>query len=123
MIRAHEGHAHKVRGTVSAITAKQLEVKTPDGKTVAIALDAKTVYRHGKAKADLQTLKVGERVVVDAVQEEGAKAMTATPVVTYHRRPPGVLRRTRTRSFAATSRCNSSAAGVKCWAVLRTECC
>jgi hypothetical protein len=79
-IRAHEGHAHKVLGTVVAVTAKQLDVKTSDGKTVLIALDAKTVYRHGKAKADVRMLKVGERVVVDAIQAVGAKTMTATTV-------------------------------------------
>jgi NADPH-dependent glutamate synthase beta subunit-like oxidoreductase len=79
-IRAHEGHAHKVLGTVSAVTANQLDVKTTDGKSVAIALDAKTIYRQGKAKADRTILKIGERVVVDAIQPEGAKTMTATTV-------------------------------------------
>ena len=78
--RAHEGHVHKVMGTVLAVSAKQLDVKTTDGKSVAIALDAKTVYRQGKAKADAKILKVGERVVVDAIQPEGAKTMTATSV-------------------------------------------
>lgn len=77
---AHEGHAHKVMGTVSAVTAKQLDVKATDGKTVMIALDAKTIYQHGKAKVDAKMLKVGDRVVVDAVQEEGAKMMIATTV-------------------------------------------
>lgn len=77
---AHGGHAHKVMGTVSAVTAKQLDVKTTDGKTVMIALDAKTIYRQGKAKVDAKVLKVGDRVVVEAVQEEGAKMMSATTV-------------------------------------------
>jgi hypothetical protein len=80
LIRAHEGHVHKVLGTVAAVTAKQLDVKTTDGKTTTIALDAKTVYRHGKAKADVKMLKVGSRVVVDAIQAVGAKTMTATTV-------------------------------------------
>lgn len=77
---AHTGHAHKVMGTVSAVTAKQLDVKTTDGKTVAIVLDAKTVYRQGKVKVDAKMLKVGERVVVEALQAEGAKMMTATTI-------------------------------------------
>jgi hypothetical protein len=80
VIRAHERHTHKVMGTIAAITAKQLDVKATDGKTVTIALDAKTVYRRGKAKADIKMLKVGERVVVDAIQAQGAKIMTATIV-------------------------------------------
>ena len=79
-IRAHEGHTHKVMGTVSVVTAKQLDVKATDGKIVMIALDAKTVYRQGKARADAKMLKVGERVVVDAIQPEGAKMMIATTV-------------------------------------------
>ncbi|HLG54262.1 MAG TPA: DUF5666 domain-containing protein [Vicinamibacterales bacterium] len=78
--RAHEGHAHKVMGTVSTLSEKQFEVKTTDGKTVTIALDAKTVYRHGKAKADAKMLKVGERVVVEAEQAQGATVMTAKTV-------------------------------------------
>ena len=77
---AHEGHAHKVMGTISAITDSQIEVKGTDGKTVVIALDAKTVYRQGKAKADVKMLKVGERVVVEAEQAKGAKVMTAKTV-------------------------------------------
>ena len=80
MIRAHEGHTHKVMGTVSAVTANQLDVKATDSKIVMIALDAKTVYRQGKTRADVKMLKVGERVVVDAIQPEGAKTMTATIV-------------------------------------------
>jgi hypothetical protein len=80
IMRAHGGHVHKVMGTVAAVTDKQVDVKTTDGKTVTIALDAKTVYRHGKAKADAKILKIGERVVVDAIQAEGAKTMTATTV-------------------------------------------
>ena len=78
--RAHEGHAHKVMGTISAVTDKQIEVKTTDGKAVTIALDAKTVYKHGKAKADVTMLKVGERVVVEAEQPKGATVMTAKTV-------------------------------------------
>lgn len=77
---AHEGHAHKVMGTISAVTDSQIEIKATDGKTVVIALDAKTVYRHGKAKADVKMLKVGERVVVEAVQAKDAKVMTAKTV-------------------------------------------
>lgn len=77
---AHGDHAHNVLGTISAVTDKQIEVKTTDGKTVAMALDAKTVYQQGKAKADAKMLKVGERVVVEAEQAEGATGMTAKTV-------------------------------------------
>jgi hypothetical protein len=77
---AHEGHTHKVMGTVAAVRDTQLDVKTTDGKTVTVALNAKTTYRQGKVKADSTVLKVGERVVVDAVQAKGAALMSATVV-------------------------------------------
>ncbi|MBI3047793.1 MAG: hypothetical protein HYY76_05735 [Acidobacteria bacterium] len=79
---AHEGHAHKVLGTIAAVTDTQLDVKATDGKTVAVAIDAKTVYRQGKVKADAKILKLGERVVVEAEQAAGAKMMTAKTVTT-----------------------------------------
>ena len=77
---AHGGHAHKVMGTVSAITPSQIDVKTTDGKTVMVMVNAKTVYKHGKAKADAKMLKIGERVVIEALQEQGAKVATAQTV-------------------------------------------
>jgi hypothetical protein len=76
----HGGHTHKVMGTVSAMTDKQIEVKTTDGKTVVIALGAKTVYQQGKAKVDTKALKIGVRVVVEAEGADGAKTMTAKTV-------------------------------------------
>jgi translation initiation factor IF-1 len=79
-IRAHEGHGHKVMGTVSAVHEEHLEVKTRDGKIVTIALDQKTVYRHGKAKAAMKMLKVGDRVVVEATEDARTKTMTAKSV-------------------------------------------
>lgn len=78
--RAHTGHVHKVMGTVSAVTPTQLDVKTTDGKTVTVVLDAKTTFKQGTAKADATVLKVGDRVVVSATQAVGAKLMTATSV-------------------------------------------
>jgi len=76
--RAHEGHAHKVLGTIAAVTETQLDVKTTDGKTVAVTLGAKTIYRQGKVNAKI--LKLGERVVVEAEQAVGATMMTAMTV-------------------------------------------
>ena len=79
-VSAHDGHAHKVMGTVAAISATQLEVKTTDGKKEIVSLTTKTVYRQGKAKATVKALKVGDRVVVEGTQGTGAKTMTATVV-------------------------------------------
>ncbi|HYU78467.1 MAG TPA: hypothetical protein VEK56_05755 [Vicinamibacterales bacterium] len=68
--RAHEGHAHKVMGTVASIDGKNLMVKTTDGKTVMVMLDAKTKITQGKNKVDLSTLKVGDRVVAEGPEEK-----------------------------------------------------
>lgn len=78
--RSHTGHAHKVMGTLAAVHENHLEVKTTDDKIVAITLDANTVYQRGKAKADVKMLKVGERVVVEGLQADGAKTITAKSV-------------------------------------------
>jgi len=69
-----------VLGTIAAVSDTQLDVKTTDGKAVVVLLDAKTVYRQGKTRADAKMLKIGERVVVEAEQAEGAKLMTAKTV-------------------------------------------
>lgn len=62
---AHEGHAHTIMGTVVAQRDGRLEVKTTDGKTLTIAVNAKTAVLRGKQKAALSGLAAGERVVVD----------------------------------------------------------
>jgi hypothetical protein len=74
---AHEGHAHKVMGTVTARQDNRVELKTPDGKTVTVTLSPKTTFARGKQKVDGAMMKVGERVVVEVASE---KAMIATAV-------------------------------------------
>ena len=66
--RAHEGHTHKVLGTVASVQANQIEVKGTDGKVLTIVVDAKTAITRGKDKLDAAALKVGERVSVDYTQ-------------------------------------------------------
>ncbi len=62
---AHEDHAHTVMGTVTARDAKHVEVKTPSGDVLSIALNEKTAVVRAKRKVDPAELKVGLRVVVD----------------------------------------------------------
>src|SRR2546425_10657661 len=66
---AHEGHAHKVMGTVSSVDGNHVMVKTTDGKTVMVMLDAKTTITRGKTKLDAAAVKVGERVVAEGMEE------------------------------------------------------
>ena len=74
---AHEGHAHKVMGTVASIDRTNVMVKTTDGKTVMVMLDAKTKFTRGKAKVAVEEVKVGDRVVAEG-PEENSMVMAAT---------------------------------------------
>ena len=69
---AHEGHAHKMMGTVATVNDHRLEVKAADGKTAAVTLNEKTKILRGKVSARLQDIKAGERVVVTAMEQKGA---------------------------------------------------
>ncbi len=57
------GHGH-VMGTVTAVAADHLEVKTKDGKTVTVPLAKPTHYSKGGKKATWAAVHVGDRVVV-----------------------------------------------------------
>ena len=70
LAHAHEGHVHKVMGTVTSVQGTHVEVKTTDGKTVTVMLDQKTTITRGKTKLDATALKPGERVSVDATQDK-----------------------------------------------------
>lgn len=84
--RAHEGHVHKVMGTVSSVKGNHVEVKTTEGKTVMITINAKTTITRGMAKLDATALKADERVSIDTTEDKGVmiaqaiKLGTVTPV-------------------------------------------
>lgn len=66
---AHEGHDHgPVLGTVERIEGNRLELKSPDGKPVTVALNAGTTYFKGKDPATKADLKAGLRVAVEVVE-------------------------------------------------------
>ena len=62
---AHDGHVHRIMGTVKARDAKHLEVKTPSGEGLSIAITTKTTATREKRKVPLGEVQVGRRVVVD----------------------------------------------------------
>ena len=64
-LAAHEGHVHKVLGTVTAHEQQRLDVKTQDGKVVSATLDAKTTVARGTKALTEADVKVGDRVVID----------------------------------------------------------
>ncbi len=69
--RAHEGHAHKVMGTVSSVEGGHVMVTTPAGKTVMVMLDGKTTITSGKTTVDASAIKAGIRVVAEGPEEKG----------------------------------------------------
>lgn len=67
--RAHE-HDKTVMGTVSSVDGKNLMVKTADGKSVMVMMDAKTKITKGKAKLEVAGLRVGDRVVASGPEDK-----------------------------------------------------
>ena len=63
---AHEGHDHKLLGTVSEVAADRIVVRaTKDGALSTVALTRTTKITRGKATLLPADLKVGDRVVVN----------------------------------------------------------
>ncbi|SRR6266568_7125880 len=73
---AHPGHQHKALGTVGAVDAAHAEIKTKDGKTVSVRLNADTKYLKGKAVAAATDVKVGQRVAVTYVEKDEKNVAT-----------------------------------------------
>ena len=63
--RAHDGHAHKIMGTITARDDKHVQVRTPSGENLSIEVNAKTVVTKDKKKVGLAEVQTGRRVVVD----------------------------------------------------------
>ena len=70
-VRAHEGHVHKVMGTVATRHENHVEVKATNGKKSTITLNGKTKVLRGTAKVDIGDSKDGERVVISATETKG----------------------------------------------------
>jgi hypothetical protein len=82
-VRAHEGHLHKIMGTVSTHHDRVLEVKAVDGKTSLITLNDATTILRGKAKVKAEDIKPGERIVVAAKptkNKDGHTTLIATEI-------------------------------------------
>jgi hypothetical protein len=64
---AHGGEEH-VTGTVTKISDTSVTVKTTAGKTVEVAFDAKTTYARAKQPIEKTDIKVGDRIVIHAME-------------------------------------------------------
>jgi hypothetical protein len=67
---AHEGHEHKIMGTVSMLHEQHLEVKDKEGKAHIITLNAATKIMKGKTAIKASEIKAGDRVVATVVTEK-----------------------------------------------------
>jgi hypothetical protein len=75
---AHEGHEHKVMGTVTMAAADHVMLKDKDGKDVMVKVTKDTKVK-AKPVVKVEEIKVGTRVVVTAVEEKD-KSMTAKSI-------------------------------------------
>ena len=64
-VYAHAGHVHKIMGTVMALDDRHVEVKTPSGEVLSIAVNDKTSVVRAKRKITFSEVQTGRRVVVD----------------------------------------------------------
>ena len=92
---AHDGHIHTVKGTVTAVDQKHVEIKTPGGEVLSIGLNEKTTFVRAKKKIDPAELKVGKRVVIGIGNGEDPLiageiqigAASAAPAHSAHKEP------------------------------------
>lgn len=75
-VLAHEGHEHKIMGTITAIDAGRIEVESEtDAGTskTALVINKDTRFRAGKEDAQAADARVGSRVVVTWMEHDGQK--------------------------------------------------
>ena len=75
---AHEGHEHKVMGTVTMAAADHVILKDKDGKDVTIKVTKDTKVK-AKPLIKVDQITAGTRVVITAVEEKD-KTMTAKTI-------------------------------------------
>jgi hypothetical protein len=75
---AHEGHEHKVMGTVTMAAADHVMLKDKDGKDVTVKVTKDTKVKATPA-VKVEEIKVGARVVVTAVEQKD-KSLTAKTI-------------------------------------------
>jgi len=85
-LQAHEGHDHKLLGTITEVAADRLVVRAiKDGALSTIAIVATTKITRGKTKLGTGDLKAGDRVVVNIGNGKtplSAKAIQVSPAAT-----------------------------------------
>jgi len=66
---AHEGHDHKVMGTITMAAADHVMLRDKDGKDVTVHVTKATKVK-SKPAVKVEEIKVGTRVVITATMEK-----------------------------------------------------
>ena len=69
-VLAHPGHAHKILGTVTTVTATSVEVLDRGNEKTTFAITKDTKIRVGKSAGTIKDVRSGLRIVVEAEEEE-----------------------------------------------------
>ena len=75
---AHEGHDHKVMGTVTMAAADHVMLKDQDGKDVTVKVTKDTTVK-AKTAMKVEQIQPGTRVVITATEAKD-KSMTAKSI-------------------------------------------
>jgi Domain of unknown function (DUF5666) len=75
---AHEGHDHKIMGTVTMSAADHVMLKDKDGKDVTVKVTKDTKIK-SKPALKVEEIKAGTRVVITATQAKD-KSFTAKSI-------------------------------------------
>jgi hypothetical protein len=67
IVSAHGGEEHVI-GMVTKVSDTSVTVKTTAGKIVEVGFDAKTTYARAKMPTQKADVKVGDRIVIHAVE-------------------------------------------------------
>lgn len=88
-LAAHEGHDHKLLGTIAELSPGRLVVKAAkDGALTPVVLTPATIYRRAKTVIAVAALAIGDRVVVNIGSGKApitAKAVDAGPSTSARR--------------------------------------
>lgn len=90
LLWAHGGEKH-VMGTVQSTTADSIAVKTANGATVTVTVNAQTKFIRDGSLSSAADLKTGDRVVIHAKEEQGK--LVATEVKSGGKTAPAVKKK------------------------------
>jgi hypothetical protein len=77
-VAAHPGHAHKILGTVTAVTATSVEVLDRSNEKTTFVITKDTKIRVGKSAGTIKDVRTGLRIVVEAEEEDDETFVAVT---------------------------------------------